>query len=51
MVNTLCLLEDLFLTFLTQTGNTRVTLNLRDYPNATQVSSTLGPFNITTSTT
>ena len=29
--------------FLTQTGTTRVTLYLRDYPNAAQVSSTLGP--------
>ena len=37
--------------FLTQTGTTRVTLYLRDYPNATQVSSTLGPFDITSSTT
>ena len=37
--------------FLTQTGTTRVTLYLRDYPNAAQVSSTLGPFDITSSTT
>ena len=37
--------------FLTQTGTTRVTLYLRDYPNASQVSSTLGPFDITSSTT
>ena len=36
--------------FLTQTGSTRVTLYLRDYPNASQVSSTLGPFDITSST-
>jgi len=36
--------------FLTQTGTTRVTLYLRDYPNASQVSSTLGPFDITSST-
>ena len=36
--------------FLSQTGNTKVTLNLRDYPNASQVSSTLGPFTITSST-
>jgi len=37
--------------FLTQTGTTRVTLYLRDYPNQAQVSSTLGPFDITSSTT
>jgi len=37
--------------FLTQTGTTRITLYLRDYPNASQVSSTLGPFDITSSTT
>jgi len=36
--------------FLSQTGNTKVTLNLRDYPNSSQVSSTLGPFTITSST-
>ena len=36
--------------FLSQTGNTKITLNLRDYPNAAQVSSTLGPFTITSST-
>ena len=37
--------------FLTQTGTTRITLYLRDYPNSSQVSSTLGPFDITSSTT
>jgi hypothetical protein len=37
--------------FLTQTGTTRITLYLRDYPNQSQVSSTLGPFDITSSTT
>ena len=37
--------------FLTQTGTTRITLYLRDYPNTSQVSSTLGPFDITSSTT
>ena len=36
--------------FLTQTGDTRVTLNLRDFPNQTQSSSTLGPFTITSGT-
>ena len=36
--------------FLSQTGTTRVTLYLRDYSNAAQVSSTLGPFDITSST-
>jgi hypothetical protein len=37
--------------FISQTGTTRVTLNLRNYPNDSQVSSSLGPFDITTSTT
>jgi hypothetical protein len=37
--------------FLSQTGNTQVTLNIRDYPNQTQASSSLGPFTITSSTT
>jgi len=36
--------------FLTQTGNTRVTLMLRDFPNNSAASSSLGPFTITTST-
>ena len=36
--------------FLSQTGNTQVTLQLRNYPNDTSTSSSLGPFNITTST-
>ena len=36
--------------FLAQTGDSRVTLNLRDFPNQTQASSTLGPFTLTTST-
>ena len=36
--------------FLAQTGDTRVTLNLRDFPNDSQVSSSLGPFTITSST-
>ena len=36
--------------FLAQTGDTRVTLNLRDFPNDSQASSTLGPFTITSST-
>ena len=36
--------------FLSQTGNTRITLNLRDFPNQTQASSTLGPFSISSST-
>jgi hypothetical protein len=36
--------------FLSQTGDTRVTLNLRDFPNDSQASSTLGPFTITSST-
>jgi hypothetical protein len=36
--------------FLSQTGNTQVTLQLRDYPNNSQSSSPLGPFTITSST-
>ena len=36
--------------FLSQTGDATVTLNLRDFPNDTQASSTLGPFTITSST-
>ena len=36
--------------FLSQTGDTRITLNLRDFPNQTQASSTLGPFTISSST-
>ena len=36
--------------FLSQTGDTRITLNLRDFPNQTQSSSTLGPFTITSGT-
>ena len=37
--------------FLSQTGNTKITLNLRDYPNSSQASSSLGPFTIDSSTT
>ena len=37
--------------FISQTGTTRVTLQLKNYPNSTQSSSPLGPFDITTSTT
>ena len=37
--------------FLAQTGNTQVTLQLRDYSNSSQASSPLGPFTITSSTT
>jgi len=37
--------------FISQTGNTRVTLNLRNYPNDTQSGSALGPFDISSSTT
>jgi hypothetical protein len=36
--------------FISQTGTTRVTLNLRDFPNDSQTSSSLGPFDITSST-
>ena len=37
--------------FLSQTGNTQVTLQLRNYPNDSQASSSLGPFTISSSTT
>ena len=37
--------------FLTQTGDARVTLNLKNYPTDAQASSSLGPFTTTTSTT
>ena len=36
--------------FLSQTGNTQVTLNLRNYSNDSQASSPLGPFTVTSST-
>ena len=36
--------------FLSQTGDTQVTLQLRNYPNNSQSSSPLGPFTITSST-
>jgi len=36
--------------FISQTGSTRITLNLRNFPNDTAASSTLGPFDITSST-
>jgi hypothetical protein len=36
--------------FISQTGNTRVTLNLRNFPNDTASGSSLGPFDVTTST-
>jgi len=36
--------------FITQTGDTQITLMLRDYPNNTAASSPLGPFTITSST-
>ena len=37
--------------FIAQTGNTQITLELRNYPNDTQASSALGPFTVTSSTT
>jgi len=37
--------------FISQTGTTRITLQLKNYPNDSQSSSPLGPFDITTSTT
>ena len=36
--------------FIYQTGNTKVTLQLRDFPNDSQASSSLGPFTGTSST-
>ena len=36
--------------FLTQTGDTRITLMLRDFPNDAAASSSLGPFTITSAT-
>jgi hypothetical protein len=36
--------------FLAQTGDARITLNLRDFPNDTSASSTLGPFTVTSGT-
>ena len=36
--------------FLAQTGDARITLNLRDFPNDTAASSSLGPFTITSGT-
>jgi hypothetical protein len=36
--------------FLAQTGDARITLNLRDFPNDTQASSSLGPFTVTSGT-
>jgi hypothetical protein len=36
--------------FITQTGDTRITLMLRNYPNNAAASSSLGPFTITSST-
>ena len=37
--------------FVSQTGSTRVTLQLKNYPNSTQSGSPLGPFDVTSSTT
>jgi hypothetical protein len=37
--------------FISQTGNTQVTLQLRNYSNDSQASSALGPFTVTSSTT
>ena len=37
--------------FISQTGDTQITLNLRDYPNSAQASSSLGPFTIDSTTT
>jgi len=36
--------------FISQTGNTQVTLQLRDFPNDSQASSALGPFTVSSST-
>ena len=36
--------------FISQTGSTRITLELRNFPNDSQTSSSLGPFDVTSST-
>ncbi len=36
--------------FISQTGNTQITLNLRNYPSDTSASSSLGPFTVSSST-
>jgi hypothetical protein len=36
--------------FISQTGSTRITLELRNFPNDSQASSSLGPFDVTSST-
>ena len=36
--------------FISQTGNTQITLQLRDFPNDSQASSSLGPFTVSSST-
>ena len=36
--------------FITQTGDTKITLFLKNYPNSSAASSPLGPFTITSST-
>ena len=36
--------------FISQTGNTQVTLQLRNFPNDSQASSSLGPFTVSSST-
>ena len=36
--------------FISQTGDTQITLMLRDYPNSTAASSPLGPFTIISTT-
>ena len=37
--------------FISQTGATRITLQLKNYPNSSQSGSPLGPFDVTSSTT
>jgi hypothetical protein len=37
--------------FISQTGSTRVTLQLKNYSNSSQAGSPLGPFDVTSSTT
>ena len=36
--------------FISQTGNTQITLQLRDFPNDAAASSSLGPFTVSSST-
>ena len=51
MVSSLMKIRRFIPDFISQTGNTQVTLNLRNYSNDTASSSSLGPFTVSSSTT